>query len=63
MDVVYSHVKGIHIGGCSGSGKSAAVEMALNRSGEVYSKIGEVDDKFYDGYDPVKHNIILFNDI
>jgi len=37
--------------------------MALNRFGEVYSKIGEVDDKFYDGYDPVKHNIILFNDI
>ena len=53
----------IYIGGCSDKGKSLGVEIALNRLGHVYSKLGEIDSSFFDGYNPLIHDIMLLTDM
>ena len=51
----------IIIGGLTRTGKSSAADAIFGDT--IYHKLGEINDKWFDGFDPSKHIAILFNDV
>ena len=58
-DVRYSHKKIIIIGGLSRKGKSSAADAIFNKYKGMYHKIGEINDKWFEGFDPTVHDSVL----
>jgi len=61
--VRYSHKKLIIICGLSRKGKSAAADAIFNKYDKMYQKVGEFNDRWFNGWRPNFHDSILLQEM
>lgn len=61
--VRYSHKKLIIICGLSRKGKSAAADAIFNKYDKMYQKVGEFNDRWFNGFKPNFHDSILLQEM